>query len=90
MGFKIVETNEFESLKIGGELTIHGDIISNSGYIIYDEGDKVEIENILIIEGRWSNVFNMYIEPKLHAIKIKGQSGHCLSGMFVETQHMKS
>lgn len=89
MPITLKSVHNFKEIKVGGLLTIDGNMISSTGHHMYDKGDKVEVAQIIIQEGYWSNFFNVFYEDKLHVIVIKGQSCHWLPNAFVETKSTK-
>ena len=73
-------------LEPGVELTFNGNIISQSGRISHEKGEKVIIEEVFYTEGYWSRLCpDIYVKPKLSHFKLKGESGHWLPSAFVET-----
>lgn len=45
-----------KEIKIGSILTLNCELITETGKILFSKGDKVEVEKILIKEGRWSRL----------------------------------
>lgn len=79
----IVKVNEHNGITIGDELTINGEIISTSGYIMFNKGDKVTVSEIWVTEGFWSS-FGYYVEERLHCVKLVGYAGTYLPNAFEE------
>lgn len=81
---KIVPVAEFENIKVGGQVTFNGTIISNSGFILFNKDDKATVAGIEIVEGFWSRL-GYWVEPVLHGVKLADQSGIYTPRSFYET-----
>lgn len=74
----------------GDTLTIDGTIISISGFIIHEPGEKVVVEEAFYTKGYWSRLCpDIYVTPKLSHVKLVGESCHYLLSTFVETKNLK-
>jgi len=77
-------------IKAGDTLTIDGTMLSISGMITFEKGDKVIVEEAFYTEGYWSRLCpDIYIKSKLSHVKLVGQYGHWLPTAFVETKNIK-
>lgn len=76
--------------KSGDKLTINGTIISESGFIRFNDGDKLIIEEVFYTKGHYhSQLPDLYIKPELSHFKLVGESGHWLPNLFKETKIKK-
>ena len=75
-----------QTFNSGDILTINSDIVSNSGMLLHEKGDKVIIDEVFYTKGYWSRLCpDIYVQPKLSHIKINGEYGHWLPNTFEET-----
>ena len=74
----------------GDTLTIDGTIISISGFIVHEPGEKVVVEEAFYTNGYWSKLCpDIYVIPKLSYVKLVGESCNYLLNAFVETKNIK-
>jgi len=79
-----------QDFKVGDTLTISGQIISQTGAITFEKGDKVTIAEVFYTKGYWSKLCpDIYVPEKLSHFKLERQSGHWLLSAFEETKHLK-
>lgn len=71
----------------GVELTIDHDIIDSSGCIIFLKGLKVKIREVWKTDGKWSNIYNMYVPEVIHGVKLVDIDGTWFLSCFSETKH---
>ncbi len=76
-------------IKKGSILTISGDIFDIGGWIIFTNGQKVKIKEVLKTPARWSNFFNMYMPERIDGIKLNGHYGIWFLNTFEETKNIK-
>lgn len=75
---------------IGDTLTIDNTILSISGRIKYEKGDKVKVTHIEMSKGYWSTLCpDIYVKPELRYLMIKGEKTHWLPSAFTETKETK-
>lgn len=75
--FKVSEENEEFKELIGTDVTFKSELISDSGLILHNKGEKAVITDILYKKGRWSNLCSdIYIEPQLHSFHINNEISH--------------
>jgi hypothetical protein len=66
------EKEDFYDLIYKG-VTFASDIISYSGSLMHERGEKAFISDVEYTAGRWSNLCpDIYIQPKISAFKING------------------
>lgn len=78
-------TTNFE-LIVGSVLTINGEIISNSGKILYKSGDKVVVSEVIKGGGYWGKVSGCWIDKRIDGVKLKNHHGIWNLSCFKETQ----
>ena len=71
----------------GVELTIDHDIIDSSGQVIFLKGLKVRIREVWKTEGKWSNLYSMFVPEVIHGIKLEDISGIWFLSCFSETKN---
>jgi hypothetical protein len=74
------------TINVGDELTIDHEIINDAGQISFTKGQKVIIREIWKDEGHWSNVYDMWIETKIHGVKLEDHYGIMFLNCFKETK----
>jgi hypothetical protein len=73
--------------EVGQQLTISGQILSVSGRIMFEKGDKVTVTHVEMSKGYWSRLCpDIWVAPELRYVKIEGQSGDWLPDAFEETK----
>lgn len=78
--------NYTNSLTPGSELTIDHDTISQSGHIYFKKGQKVKVMEVWSTEGKWSNIYNIWIPKVVHGVKLENEYGIYLLSLFTETK----
>ena len=77
-------------MNIPEKLTIDGDIISQSGRIMFTNGESVTVKEAIFTNGYWSRLCpDIYVKPKLSHIKIMESSGDWLPSTFKELKNAK-
>ena len=74
-------------IKIGSILTISREIVSNSGNIIFEKGQKVEVSEVIMSKGYTSINSFKYYAPRIVFVKIKDKIGEWSNSIFVEPFH---
>lgn len=65
-------------------LTIKNDIISETGGIIFNKGDKVEVDEIIVKEGFWGKNTGQWYPEEIIGAKLVGYHGYWDKNTFVE------
>ena len=72
-------------IKIGDILTVDREIIGNDGKIIFEENQKVEVRDVWVENGRWSNLCpDIWIKEKINGIMLVNVYGIWFPTMFKE------
>lgn len=85
-----IKAEDFK-FEVGDQLTIRGEIISQSGYSIFNPGDKVTIQDIPIHKGYWSRLCpDIWVPDTVMCVKLMEEDGNWKLGAFVEFQELLS
>lgn len=73
-------------IKAGDTLTINCEIISSSGMILFNKGDKIEIDVVFKKKAFWGKMTGIYYPEEITGIKIVDYYGSWSLEIFKETQ----
>lgn len=81
----MVQENKFE-LKKGCTLTLNCEIMSETGRIIFNPGDKVKVEKVNIKEGFWGRGSGQWYPDEITGVNLKKHRGDWSLSIFEETK----
>ncbi len=74
-----------ENIAEGNPLTIKNEIISETGKIIFNSGDKVKVKKIIIKEGFWGKRSGQWYPEEIIGFRLVGYRGEWPLSTFIET-----
>jgi len=74
-----------QKLEVGQTLSINHEIIDSLTFeTIFAKGESVEVEEVIMYDGYWSRLCpDIYVNPKIAGIRVKGKNGTWSPSTFI-------
>lgn len=79
------DSKKLPTIEVGDTVAFNADVISDSGKIIAEKGQKVEVEEVLINPAFFGKSSGQWYDEKVYGYKLKGYRGEWSLSAFLET-----